>query len=137
MKRSFFVALMVCLSASLLAQKESGVLPYNNERLDSLLHVNPRLNRPFGLPAPKEFNTPFNNPAEKDYRFETTHPGATVINTTPRGTIYKMPLDNMAVLVPDMSGVERMPGSGRPFRSSQGDRMPNPYYPPSRQHSKK
>jgi hypothetical protein len=138
MKKSCFVAALVCLWAGLLAQKESGTLPYNNERLDSLLRVYPKPNRPFVLPAPKELNTtPFNSPAEKNNNFEATHPGATVINKTARGTIYNMAPDNMPVLVPDMSGVEKIPGNRRTFRSDQGDRMPNPYYPPSRQNPKK
>jgi len=100
--------------------------------MDSLLRAFPKLNRPFVMPAPKEFNAPFNNPAEKNNTFETAHPGARIINKTARGTIYSMSPDNMAVLVPDMNQVERMPNDRR-SPGSRHDRMPNPLKPKSKE----
>ncbi len=67
--------------------------------------------------------------SEKPTNFETYNPGATVINKTNRGTIYNMPLDNMAVLVPDMKTVESMPGSNRNYKITPQGNMPNPLAP--------
>ena len=133
MKKLCFVAGLVCLSSGLLAQKESDTLFYKKQGMDSLLRAFPKLNRPF---APKEFNAPFNNPAETNNTFETTHPGARIINKTARETIYSISPDNMAVLVPDMNQVERMPNDRR-SPGSRHDRMPNPYYPRLRDNNNK
>jgi len=131
MKKSCLIAAIFCLPAGLLAQKQSDTLT-KKESLDPLLRTFPQFNQPFVVPFPKEFNTPFNNLAKKDNDFETTHPGARMINKTARGTIYNMPTDNMAVLVPDMNQVERMP-EGKRWFNSQGDRMPNPLKPKRRE----
>jgi hypothetical protein len=131
MKKTCFVAALFCLSADLLGQKQSDSLSYKKESPDSLLGLFPKLNQPFVAPAPKELNDLFNNPAEKNNNFETTHPGARIINKTSRGTIYSMLPDNMAVLVPDMNQVEKMP-NGRRLFNAPGDRMPNPLKPKNR-----
>ncbi len=68
--------------------------------------------------------------------FEQLNPGATIINRTSRGTVYNMPLDNMPVLVPDMSTVEHMPGSSPTYRPAPRSKMPNPLFPQPQQPKK-
>lgn len=94
----------ICLVAN--AQKESGPRLYDKERIDSLFNQQPRLLQPFAV----------------------TNPGSVKIGTTSKGTVYSMPKDNMAVLVPDMNNVERMPGSGN-YTIAPPAIMPNPMYP--------
>jgi hypothetical protein len=130
MKKVYTIsALLLCATAGSFAQKQSEVLPYNKERLDSLFRSFPKLNQPFVLPAPKQYSLPEDLFSENPKSFEATHPGATVINHTTRGTIYNMPLDNMPVLVPDMKTVENMPGSSPRYKPAPRSNMPNPLYP--------
>jgi hypothetical protein len=117
-KINSIVVLLCCAVAGAIAQKQSDLLPYNKEKLDSLFRSLPKSNLPFALPVPKGPG------AENHQSFEALHAGATVINTTARGTIYNMPLDNMAVLVPNMIQAEKMPGSGD-FRQAPPANMPN------------
>jgi hypothetical protein len=49
-------------------------------------------------------------------------PQATYSHTTSRGKIYKLPIDNMPCLVPDMNQVAPMPGNKMP----EG-KMPNAF----------
>ncbi len=118
---NYIAALLLCTASGAFAQKQSDLLPYNKEKLDSLFRSLPKSNLPFVLPAPKGMRSDYQK------NFETLHPGATVINKTARGTIYNMPLDNMAVLVPYSKQVDNMPGSHE-FRQAPATRMPNPLY---------
>ncbi len=124
MKSLFSAALLCCILSSSFAQKQSDPLPYNKEQLDSLFKNLPKSNQPFVFPSPKGYTLP-----ENMNSFEMVNPGATVINKTTRGTIYNMPLDNMAVLVPDMNTVENMPGSSRNYKPVPQSNMPNPLQP--------
>lgn len=120
-KINHILVLLLCTATGALAQKQGDLLPYNKERLDSLFRSFPKSDQPLLLPAPNALQT------ENMKNFEAVNPGAGIINKTPRGTVYNMPLDNMAVLVPDMGTVEKMPGSGA-FRQAPAGRMPNPLY---------
>jgi len=103
MKKTYaFAALMLCITVGAFAQKQTIPLPVKL-RTDSLPHNFPG--------------------------FEAANPGATVINRTSRGIIYNMPLDNMAVLVPDMQNTEPMPGSSPFYKPAPRSNMPNPLYP--------
>ncbi len=115
------IALLLCTAAGAFAQKQGDPLPYNKEKLDSLFRSFSQPFQPLLPPAPNALL------AENMKTFEGVNPGATIINKTSRGTVYNMQLDNMAVLVPDMQGVEKMPGS-RDFRQAPASRMPNPLY---------
>lgn len=119
--------MLCCAAICSFAQKQSGPLPYNKQRLDSLFNQLPKLNQPFALPVPKGYSLPENRLPRKPKNFEGANPGATVINPTTKGIIYNMPLDNMAVLVPDMNQVERMPVANS-RSGNYTDRMPNPLY---------
>ena len=122
MKRiNHILALLLCTATVAFAQKQSDLLPYNKEKLDSLFRSFPKSNLPFVLPAPKGLK------AGNQQSFEALYPGATIINKTARGAIYNMPLDNMAVLVPYSQQVDNMPGSHN-FRQAPATRMPNPLY---------
>jgi len=113
MKKTYATAfVLVCLATGLMAQKESDRLP-DKPRVDSLFRSMPPSNQLF-----QQFN-----------------PGATIINRSSRGTIYNMPQDNMAVLVPDMQQVENMPGSN-PYKPAPRSKMPNPLYPPEKKSGK-
>jgi len=129
MKKLLFITLSLFCAAGSFAQKKSGSLPYNKEHLDSLFRSLPKLNQPFVMPVPKGYPVPENIFSEQPGSFETANPGATVINHTSRGTVYNMPLDNMAVLVPDMKKTERMPVSRRDYKPAPRGKMPNPLYP--------
>ena len=122
MKRLYCTAaILLSMAIYANAQKQSGPLPYNKEQLDSLFRTLPRLNQPFVLPVPEKIvsATPKN--------FEAVNPGAVIINKTSKGTIYNMPADNMAVLVPNLQQVEKMPGSND-FIQAPATGMPNPLY---------
>jgi len=129
--------LLLCAAAGLFAQKQSELLPYSKERPDSLFRNLPKLNMPFVLPVPKQYSLPDNLFSENPKSFEALNPGATIINRTARGTIYNMPLDNMAVLVPGMQMTERMPGSSPYYKPAPRSNMPNPLYPPDDKRLKK
>jgi len=134
MKKSSFIATIFLFAAiHSFAQKQSGALPYNKKQLDSLFRSFPKLKQPFALPAPKGYSLPQRSVPGNPGSFETTNRGAVMINKTNRGIVYNMPLDNMAVLVPDMSGTERMPMSGLSYKISPADKMPNPLYHRNRQ----
>ena len=127
-KYSTAVLLLFTVSAAL-AQKQSDPLPYNKEHLDSMFRQFPKLQQPFVYPAPKGYNLPENAFTENPVAFEAINPGATVINKTTRGTVYNMPLDNMAVLVPDMKRVEDMSSANSMLRIyKEQNNMPNPLY---------
>jgi hypothetical protein len=117
------IALLLCTAAGAFAQKQGDPLPYNKEKLDSLFRSFPPPGQSLVLPVPNTL------PAENMKAFEGVNPAATIINKTSSGTVYNMPLDNMAVLVPDMQGVEKMPGSHN-FRQAPAGSMPNPLYTP-------
>ena len=130
MKSLFFLGATLIASISAFAQKQEDLSPYSKEKLDSMFRSYPRQNQPFVMPAPKDYSFPENTlPGATTSDFEKLNPGATVINTTSRGTIYNMPQDNMAVLVPDMNAVEKMPGSSKTYRVVPQSNMPNPLYP--------
>lgn len=137
MKRlTIIAAMLLCLIADANAQKQSDPLP-NKERVDSLFGNVPKLFdnmpkriTPLVVPSPDGGYMLREKPfSENPSSFETYNPGATVINKTNRGTIYNMPLDNMAVLVPDMKTVESMPGSNRNYKVAPQGNMPNPLAP--------
>lgn len=125
MKNKYSTAVLLLFTiSSALAQKQSDPLPYNKEHLDSMFRQFPKLQQPFVYPAPNGYNLP-----EEPVAFDAKNPGATVINKTTRGTVYNMPLDNMAVLVPDMKKVEDMPSANSRLRIyKEPDNMPNPLY---------
>jgi hypothetical protein len=127
MQKIFFMAALVSCTSAGFAQKQSGSLHYNKEKLDSLFRSLPKLNQPFAAPVPKGFVLPEGGSVQNANNFETANPGATVVDKTSRGTIYNIPLDNMAVLVPNMRETEKMPGSGS-FKIAPRTKMPNPYY---------
>jgi len=139
MKRLYFItAILCCALSGAYAQKQSDPLPYNKEKLDSLFDSTPQLFdnmpkrlTPLVVPTPEGGYTLRNKPFPEtpNSSFETNNPGATIINKTSRGTIYNMPSDNMAVLVPDMNTVENMPGSNRNYKVSPQGNMPNPLAP--------
>jgi len=129
MKRLLIATTLSFSVALTYAQKESEALP-KGPTPDSTWSVFPKLyQQPFGEAFPKEYNRPFNNKGKKNSGFETSNPGAVFLYKTPKGSVYKMPLDNMAVLVPEMSMVEKMPGR-RLSDAEQTDKMPNPYHNP-------
>jgi len=131
MKRLLIATTLSFSVGIIYAQKESEALPKSTTP-DSTLGVFPKLyQQPFGETFPKEYNSPFTNKAKKNSGFETFNPGAVFLYKTPKGSVYKMPLDNMAVLVPEMSMVEKMPGR-RLLDAEQTDKMPNPYHNPRR-----
>jgi hypothetical protein len=123
-----FILLLAFSSAS--AQKQGDPLPYNKERLDSIFQHAPKLGQPFVLPGNPN---PLLSPVAPQ-KFEELYPGATVINKNSRGTVYNMPTDNMAVLVPNMQGVENMPTGKNQTRPNAvvPRNMPNPYYTPKK-----
>lgn len=122
MKRiNHFFILLLCTATGALAQKQGDLLPYNKEKLDSLFRSFPKSGQPLLLPAP---NTLL---ADNLKNFEALNHSAVIINKTSRGTVYNMPLDNMAVLVPYLQQVDQMPGSHE-FRQAPATRMPNPLY---------
>jgi hypothetical protein len=135
MKKISFIATVFLFAAiPSFAQKQSGSLPYNKEKLDSLCRSFPKLQQqPFALPSPKGYSLLQHSVPENPGSFETTNPGTVMINKTNRGIVYNMSLDNMAVLVPDMSGTERMPVSGYSSKIIPADKMPNPLYHRNRQ----
>jgi len=53
----------------------------------------------------------------------------TIISKTIFGTVYNMSLDNMAVLVPSLTNVEKMPVSRLFYQPLPRNAMPNPLYP--------
>jgi|GEM_PF-1744069 len=128
-KATIISVLLFCAATGVFAQKQSGPLPYNKERLDSLFNRLPGLNQPFALPVPEGYSFPDHIPAENPKRFESLNPGVTFINQTKRGSIYNMPSDNMAVLVPDMRSIEKMPGSNPVYSQALPNNMPNPLQP--------
>lgn len=120
---------LLLISGAAMAQQDSRVMPYNKKYLDSVMGEAYRKHQPFIMQVPeggKDLNTVYLTTPKT---FEELNAGATVINKTSRGTIYNMPLDNMAVLVPDMKKVERMPGSSQVFKVAPRSNMPNPLYP--------
>ena len=135
MKRLSIITAMLCfVTAVSYAQQQSDPLPYNKEKLDSLFGNIPRLFdnmpkriTPLVVPSPDGGYTLREQPfSEKTSSFETYNPGATVINKTNRGIIYNIPLDNMAVLVPNMYAVENMQGSNPRYKPAADSKMPNP-----------
>jgi hypothetical protein len=131
MKKLFFIAAVLMFAAmGSFAQKQ--VVPYTRQQLDSLFRSLQKSNQPFVLP--KEYSVPRH---ENQGSFEATNAGAAVINKTSRGTVYNMPLDNMAVLVPGMSNTERMPGSSRNYKPAPRSNMPNPLLRPDASPEKK
>jgi hypothetical protein len=137
MKKVYTItALLFCAAAGLFAQKQSELLPFNKEHSDSLFLSLPKLNMPFVLPVPKQYSLPDNLFSENPASFEALNPGATIINRTSMGTIYNMPLDNMAVLVPNMKILEIMPGSSPYYRPAPRSNMPNPLYPNNKRFKK-
>jgi hypothetical protein len=126
-KTSLISAIVLLATTGSFAQKQPGPLPYNKEHLDSLFSTLPKLNLPFAVPVPKGYVPPYVS-SKNDKSFESANPGAVVINRTPKGIIYNMPLDNMAVLVPYISGMERMPVSDPSFKTAPNNKMPNPLY---------
>jgi hypothetical protein len=123
MKKQHLVLAALLIPAALTAQEQQPGLTYNKKQLDSLFGLAQKFNLPFVNPVPKTFNL------TQPQHFEELYPGATVINKTNRGIIYSMPLDKMAVLVPAMNQLERMPGSSQDFKIGPRDNMPNPLYP--------
>ena len=130
MKNKYITVVLLLFTVSTaVAQKQSDPLPYNKEHLDSMFRQFPKLQQPFVYPAPKGYNLPENAVAEYPATFEAVNPGASAINKTAGGTVYNIPLDNMAVLVPDMKKVENMPSTGSRLRMyKEQDNMPNPLY---------
>ncbi len=131
MKKQSFMLVVLFISGAAMAQQQP---PYNKKLLDSLFHKLPDLRTTIPVPMPspeyKLFRYPERTPVNEEMNgFEKFNPGAAVINKTNRGTIYNLPLDNMAVLVPDMNRLEKMPGSSPDFRISPQSNMPNPLYP--------
>jgi hypothetical protein len=133
MKASLFFAALLFSATRLPAQKQSDVPPRDKERTDSAWGIFPKLYQ-HPVPAPNENNDVFKAPGAKTNNFEMNNPGASLLYITPRGTVYRMPLDNMAVLVPDMNIVERMP---RSRQLNSVDRMPNLYRAHPRVHKEK
>jgi len=117
------------ISGAVMAQQEPQVMPYNKKYLDSLLGDAQKKAQPFVMPNPFTNSDPSTIDLTNPLTFKDYNPGATVINKTSRGTIYNMPLDDMAVLVPDLNTVEKMPGSSRSFKPAPPSSMPNPLYP--------
>ena len=129
MKKSFIVAALSLSAAIAQAQKQPDILPFKKAEPDSAWGLFPKLyQQPFGAPFPKEYSNPFTSGKERN-SFETLNPGAVLLNKTSKGSVYQMPIDNMAVLVPDMRAVEKMPGK-RSFDVERLDKMPNPYRNP-------
>jgi hypothetical protein len=118
------------ITGTAIAQQYPQVMPFNKKYLDSLLGSAQKKNQPLVIPNPFANADPGTVNLNTPPGFEDYNPGATVINKTSRGTIYNMPLDNMAVLVPNMNTVENMPGSSNYFKSPPRTNMPNPLYPP-------
>ena len=122
-------------TAILTAQKQSDQLPRNKDELDSSLQALPGFRSPLITPLPKDNNTPFTRPGANANSFESNNPGTVFLHKTQQGNVYRVPLDNMAVLVPDMARVEKMPVLNS--RTVPGDKMPNPYRPGSGTNRKK
>jgi hypothetical protein len=126
----FLLAIIICTAAT--AQKEPQTLNYNKKDLDSLFGTAQKYNQLFivpGIPEQKKKSTIDQNFILTPKAFEELNAGSIVINKTTRGTIYNMSLDNMAVLVPNMSRLEKMPGSNKVFKIAPLSNMPNPLYP--------
>src|SRR4051812_6484057 len=101
MRKSLIVAALSFATVITQAQKESDSLPYKKPIPDSAWGLFPKLYQlPFNTPLPKEYNNPFNSMGKAGNNFEKFNPGAALLYETSRGSFYKMPLDNMAVLVP-------------------------------------
>lgn len=105
MKKAYAIAILLMGAGITVFAQKSEPFP-DKKGTDSVVRVFPKLNQ----------------------SFEQANPGATIINRTNRGTIYNMPLDNMAVLVPGMNTVEIMPGSSPRYQPAPPSKMPNPLY---------
>lgn len=120
---------LLFISGAAVAQQDSRVMPYNKRYLDSVIGEAYRNHQPFIIQVPERSKDPNTIYLTAPKTFEELNAGATVINKTSRGTIYNVQPDNMAVLVPDMKKVERMPGSSLTFKVAPRSNMPNPLYP--------
>src|SRR5450432_1817052 len=127
-KLSFITMLTMFASLSSFAQKQSVPLPYNKERLDSIFGSFPKSNQPFVAPTPKGYVIPYNEFTIGSKSFEELNSGVAIISKTNKGIIYNMPLDNMAVLMPDMNTVENMPKKND-SKNINPENIPNPLYP--------
>lgn len=103
---------------------------YGQKRIDSIFGNIRHFKLPMNNGDPKSFSLPELNPVlvQQQNSIEEYNPGSVIIGKSDLGTMYKMKLDNMAVLVPDMRKVIKMPGSTPPFRANSNDKMPNPIY---------
>ncbi len=129
MKKSLVIAALLFPAAQILAQKQADVLPFKKERPDSARGIFPKLQQqPFSYPDFKEYPMPFSSAVKKTSNFTAANPGAVFLYKTSNRSVYNMPLDNMAVLVPDMNAVEKMPAGRQQFAFKQIDKMPNPYH---------
>ncbi|HTL06908.1 MAG TPA: hypothetical protein VL307_01580 [Chitinophagaceae bacterium] len=115
----FTISVMLGFAQNALGQKESLVLPHSSE--DSSVLV---------LPG-DQFSAPLGKglfPGLRSKSFEALNPGAVKSHSNQLGTVYTMPQDNMAVLVPHANN-DRMPGTGASRQQAMPENMPNPLYP--------
>ena len=130
MKKQSFMLVALFISGTAMAQLRQPFMPGNKKTIDSLFGMGYQFRLPPGNPLIKGFLNPTEQSLSRlPQNFSELYPGATLINKTNRGAIYNMPLDNMAVLIPDMKQLEKMPGSSPDFRVSPQSNMPNPLYP--------
>ena len=125
MIRSLLMIVLLNSGASASAQKQFH-LP-ESKLFDTLRDDAQRKNEAFAFPGPRKGMNPDVIITHAPNSFEAKNPGSAIINKTSRGTIYNMSQDNMAVLVPDLTKVEKMPNKG--FREGSNDKMPNPMLP--------
>ncbi len=136
MKTFFILVSCMAVTAAVQAQQPADQWQHDKKKLDSLLAEAQKSNYPFVVKVPGTFTDAIKT-GKINGDFETVHSDAIVINKTSRGTIYSLSPDNMAVLVPDMQKVEKMPGSNQYFTLPPQSNMPNPLYPQVRPRKKK
>lgn len=136
MKTFFILVGLLGSTAAIQAQQSPLDWQKDKKKLDSLMAEAQKGNSPFLFKGPRTM-TDLSRTGKINGDFETAHPDAVVINKTYRGTIYSLSPDKMAVLVPDMQKLERMPGSHQYFTLPPQSNMPNPLYPQLRPKKKK
>ena len=119
----FTILACICFANGAFAQKEEIPAPGQRSSDDSTTMVIPD-NGGFLPPTAKSMLFP--RSATKT--FEALNPGATRSHSNSLGTVYKMPQDNMPVLVPSAVN-DKMPVVSNGSNQAFADNMPNPLAP--------
>lgn len=129
MKHSLALMTLFISGIAMAQQDPLQGMAFNKKNLDSLMAEAQKKMQPLILQAPGPENDPNTIVLNSPLTFKDYNPGATLLNKTSRGTVYSLPPDNMAVLVPNMNTVSKMPGSSQAYKPAPPSVMPNPLYP--------